>query len=409
MSDRRSLSSQLQMLLASERRNTPQLSDSPKDRSAGSRLAFVGNWQDSCPRLLLLDPKLEPVDIVAWQVIRIHAEPGQFVAFPAYSDLMRWLRVSRATIARAVTVLRLARWLPIHTGSRDSQGRFQGNVYVLQDEPLPLGETLSTDARYVQLAESSRAHRNAHVRKVADEVCATLNEVAMAPDARDYERTDLGAHLATRVERMAVLCRRGPPAFEETSHPHDTRTRVQELNSDEQNAIMPARVQDLNAAHPVQNINSVSSSKNIKTTTTLADTQPILTTPISANAGASLNFLPALKLTDSQQRVLAKRFERLPAPLRQDVLDEATARIVAKGRTLDPVRCEFDYIARLVTRALDGEFTLTDAGEELRRRREGQAAADARLERARAHTETRRLEELAAFQARQRPTESPAK
>ena len=96
-----------------------------------SQLVFVGNWQDPCPRRLLLDADLEPVDIVTWQIIRIHAEASKLVAFPSYRTLMSALKVSRATLARALAVLRLTRWLPLCAALRDPHGRFAGHVYAL--------------------------------------------------------------------------------------------------------------------------------------------------------------------------------------------------------------------------------------------------------------------------------------
>ena len=118
---------------------------------------------------------------------------------------MRWVRVSRATLARAVTVLRLARWLPLCASVRDTQGRFQSNVYALQDEPLPLAETLRADEHYVRFAEEARTHRHAHVRKLADEVCAHFIKAATGSNPETLSAIDLNDHLAARFERMMNL------------------------------------------------------------------------------------------------------------------------------------------------------------------------------------------------------------
>jgi hypothetical protein len=337
-----------------------------------SQLVFVGNWQDPCPRRLLFDSALEPVDIVTWQIIRIHADASKVVAFPSYTDLMRAVRVSRATIARALAILRLTRWLPLCAALRDADGRFAGHVYALTDEPLPLADALGIDAGYVEFTEHAQRHRSAHIRTLARDVFAGIEAAAIAPAGADLAPVRIGEHLMHRLDQML----------------HLARDRVQNLNADQ-----------------VQKLNSACSSSYIKTTTT--------TTPATRSAakpqGASdrdqgdvlrLIFPEALSLIDSQRRVLALRLEPVSASLRQAVLDEAAGRILAKRLTRDPVRCTFDYVARLCAKALDGQFVLTDAGDRVRHQRDERAKTEGRLRRAREHSEARRLKELEEHRAR---------
>ena len=397
MSNPRPLSSILRGLI--DESATTQAKEPPVSGSGVSvHLAFVGNWHDPCPRLLLLDPSLEPVDIVIWQIIRIHAEAGRLVAFPTYRDLMHWARVSRATVARAVTVLRLARWLPLCVSIRDTQGRFGGNIYALQDEPLPLAETLRTDEHYVRFAEKSRVHRHAHVRRIAGEIGRAIHEVA-ASDTQNFNTTDLDCHVANRFQRMMTLFERDPFGSPKRDHAtYHPAIRVQNLNAVTNERPAKDGVQDLNSATRVQTLNSVSSSKNFNTTTT---PKVQLTQRRSSSHSRSVHFPVELALTDSQERVLSLRLDRLSESMRQEVLDEATARILAKRCTTDPVRSEFDYIARLASRAIAGEFLFTDVGQRLREKREGRATVEKRLECARAHSERQRKKEVAAFEARQ--------
>jgi len=379
------------------------------DEVAPTKLLFLGNPQDPCPRLLLLDARLEPVDIVTWQVIRVHAQAGKAVAFPSYPELMHWVRVSRATIARAVALLRLARWLLLCAAPRDAGGRFAGNAYALVDESLPLAEMLRLDDGYIRFAEQACHHRSVHVRQVAAEVLEEAKLLAESPSPASLSPVVLGNHLAERFERIkALMTPRAPTKLSEAGAAitdSDNDLGIPSLGHGVQNLNAVAagsehRVQILNSADRVQNLNSVlattvGSSSNNKTTTTLKETGS------PENECLSLEFPPELTLTHSQQRVLGMRLAGLPPSGRQDVLDEGTARILAKRRTADPVRCEFDYIARLCSLALNGEFTLTDAGARLRDRRGQRAAGERVFERARAQSERRRLEELAAHAARQ--------
>jgi hypothetical protein len=155
--------------------------------------------------LLLLDPQLEPVDIVTWQVIRIHAEPRRAVAFPSYPELIRWVRVSRATIARAISLLRLARWLLLYSSRRDAEGRFARNVYALVDEPVPLTEMLALDGGYIDFAEQIAGHRSAHVRRVAAGVLEEARRVAVSVEPSELAPVNVGFHLERRFERIKAL------------------------------------------------------------------------------------------------------------------------------------------------------------------------------------------------------------
>jgi len=339
----------------------PSESDSSHRGQDFSQLVFVGNWQDPCPRRLLFDPQLEPVDIVTWQIIRIFADPSQAVAFPSYADLMRAVRVSRATVARALAVLRLTRWLPLCASLRGADGRFAGHVYALNDEPLPLPEMLKLDAGFVRFVEQACEHRSVHVQKLATGTIETL-QAEMGDGTRSvHAPVRVADHFASRLNAMRQL--------------------------------IGDQVQILNPAHRVQNLNSVRSS-SVKKTTTTTLTQETAGTSDTERHSSALIFPDALSLTESQRCVLRMRLERIPDALRQSVLDEAAGRVLAKRQTSDPVRCQFDYVASLWTRALEGQFVLTEAGERVRKLRAERGQAEFRLERAKAYSEANRLAEI---------------
>src|SRR3546814_6124868 len=74
-------------------------------------------------------------------------------AFPTYEQLRPWLastpcagQASHETVARALTLLRLTRWLSLVRRRRDPKtGRILGNLYVLHDEPLTPFEAMQLD------------------------------------------------------------------------------------------------------------------------------------------------------------------------------------------------------------------------------------------------------------------------
>ncbi|EGK0895591.1 helix-turn-helix domain-containing protein, partial [Salmonella enterica] len=78
-----------------------------------SGLLFMGNVHDAYPRALLLDPRLSPLDKVAWMMIRQYALQNDGAIFPSYDELQQLLAspgsglASRGTVSRALTMLRL--------------------------------------------------------------------------------------------------------------------------------------------------------------------------------------------------------------------------------------------------------------------------------------------------------------
>ena len=141
-------------------------------------MLFLGNRHTSFPKLVVQDPVLEPVDKLVWMSIRLQAsETGGSTAFPSYTSIARTANVSsKTTISRAVAILRITRWLTLCARLRGSSGRFQGNVYALHDEPLPLVDALHLDSGYMQFLRESREHQHARVRAVARGALDTIDE-----------------------------------------------------------------------------------------------------------------------------------------------------------------------------------------------------------------------------------------
>lgn len=119
----------------------------PADREhtpASDGFLYSGNRHESVPRALFLDTRLTPLERNAWQIIRLMLNADGVTAFPTYDQLRPYLastpcaqQASYETVARALTLLRLTRWLSLVRRRRDPKtGRIKGNLYVLHDEPL---------------------------------------------------------------------------------------------------------------------------------------------------------------------------------------------------------------------------------------------------------------------------------
>src|SRR3546814_12920348 len=95
------------------------------------------------PRALFLDRRLTPLERNAWQVFRLQLNDDGVTAFPTYDQLRPYLasmpcasQASHETVARALTLLRLTRWLSLVRRRRDtrtgrrSEGRRAGKEWV---------------------------------------------------------------------------------------------------------------------------------------------------------------------------------------------------------------------------------------------------------------------------------------
>lgn len=162
-------------LLLQQLKQAQQQSSGSDTEETLDGIVFSGNPHETVPRSLLLDDRLSPLERNAWQVFRLLINADGITAFPTYEQLRPYLGsvpgkfASRETVAKALTVLRLTRWLSLGRRVRDSvSGRMQGNVYILHDEPVGCVEAMELDRDYMLLVGHSLEHANKAVRTVAD-------------------------------------------------------------------------------------------------------------------------------------------------------------------------------------------------------------------------------------------------
>ena len=160
----------------------------PKETGEGAAprqdgFLYSGNRHESVPRALFLDRRLTPLERNAWQVFRLQLNDDGVTAFPTYDQIRPYLasvpcaaQASHETVARALTLLRLTRWLSLVRRRRDPRtGRIQGNLYVLHDEPLSPFEAMQLEADYLGLVSQALTHAAKAVQIVG---MNTLKEVA---------------------------------------------------------------------------------------------------------------------------------------------------------------------------------------------------------------------------------------
>jgi len=312
--------------------------EKPSARTDG--FLFSGNRHDSVPRILLLDRRLTPLERNAWQVFRLVLNDDGITAFPTYEQLRPWLAstpcagpASHETVARALTILRLTRWLSLVRKRRDpNTGRILGNVYVLHDEPLTPFEAMQLDSDYLQLVSQSLNHAAKAVQIVGEH---TLQEIA--DDPLLAERT-VPTRLDILTERLVQQ-----ESYPQVMHMHDSeegQTRLlrnrEPLSSDSEVSPKPLKNALLRNPKKDSTVRSISIDK-VRTT---------------AHAREAYR-LPErfLQLKQAQQDGALMALQQVESTQRQAVLDEWDIR--CRGST---VRNPAGYLFGMIQKAIRGEF-----------------------------------------------------
>jgi len=271
---------------------------------ANDAMLFVSHRHDAIPDSVIEDPSLEPVDKIAWMVIKRHAGGASSSNFPSYTEICQKANIaSKTTVVRCVAILRITRWLTLCARLREPCGRFRRNIYALHDEPLPLPDTLHLDPQYRQFLDASLTHPHARVRAVAQDVRGAV-DLFKAGQAEVGER--LGQH--SKTEKSVTL----------------------------------------------QNLQRRSSSSlciREKTTTTEIPDSVTLTTN---ERGEPLTY-PS-RFSANQCDLAGRQLAGVPAELRQRILDETEGRIRAERRGMPAVYDDLRFLASLCRAALKGEF-----------------------------------------------------
>jgi len=301
---------------------------------------FSGNRHDSVPRALLLDRRLTPLERNAWQVFRLMLNEDGMTALPTYEQLRPWLAstpcagpASHETVARALTILRLTRWLSLVRKRRDLKtGRILGNVYVLHDEPLTPFEAMQLDSDYLQLVSQSLNHAAKAVQVVG---ANTLQEIA--DDPLLSERT-----VPTRLDVLTQrLAQQG--CYPQAMHIHDSEEGQTSLL---RNFDTPSSDSEV-SPKPVKN----APLRNPKKDSTV---RSICINKVRTTAHAREAYrLPErfLGLKPAQQDGALMALQQVESTLRQAVLDEWEIRCRSSI-----VRNPAGYLFGMIQKAIRGEF-----------------------------------------------------
>lgn len=328
-------------------------SGKPAARS-GDAVLFSGNRHETVPRALFLDRRLTPLERNAWQVIRWQLQRDGITAFPTYDELAPYLasmpcttKASSETVARALTILRLTRWLSLVQRRRDtSTGRHQGNLYVLHDEPLSPFEAIQLDMEYLDLISRALSHASKAIQSIGYRV---LDELTTDPllagcvlptrlQIITQRLTQQGLHDETddTIDDAAPQAPSYPQHASEDGETRRLRMRG-EPPSDAEHGRKPA------AEAPLRNPNA---DRTVRI-------KPSYDGPTPVPRARDTLRLPArfATLRTEQQNGALAALQQVDPSLRQAVLDEWQARLDTHA-----VRKPAGYLFGIIGKALRGEF-----------------------------------------------------
>lgn len=302
---------------------------------------FSGNPQESVPRALFLDRRLTPTERNAWQVIKLLMGSGGQSSLPTYERLRTYLcaspcaaKASFETVSKALTVLRLTRWITLVRRRRLPNGQIQSNLYVLHDEPLTPHETIQLDHDYFALVSKAMDHASKAIRYVGERC---LKEIGMDETLGKHV---LPTRLRVLTERLSHVV--APAKSSTAPSSHDSEEGSMSLLRNRY-GLAPESEAGLKPAehHALRNpkTDCSSSSNFIKNTTTEAERLPVV--------------LPErfLRLSPHQQNLALTSIRHLDLAVQQQILAEWDRR--CQGMT---IRKPAAYLLGIVQKALQGEL-----------------------------------------------------
>lgn len=336
----------LSTLLDDALRHLPPTKDS---NPVSDGFIYSGNRHESVPRALFLDRRLTPLERNAWQVFRLLLNDDGVTAFPTYDQLRPYLastpcaeQASHETVARALTLLRLTRWLSLVRRRRDPRtGRIEGNLYVLHDEPLTPYEAMQLDPEYLGLVSHALNHASKAIQRVGYHTIQELSEDPLLSGRVLPTRLQV---LTQRMAQGGVSARKIYPQAQ-TSHESeegcDALLRNGEpLSSDSEAGTKASEIAPLR--NPKQDCTEVPSNcikRSVRTVPRARELQ---------NLRLPERFLA---LRDEQQAGALVALQQVEAEQRQAVLDEWAARCRSSE-----VRKPAGYLFGIIQAAIRGEF-----------------------------------------------------
>ncbi|UQX80514.1 STY4528 family pathogenicity island replication protein [Mannheimia haemolytica] len=351
-------------------------------------LLFVGNKHETVPLRLLTDSYLSPRAKVAWQMIKLNAYQFQGTAFPSYDELALWLSdrafqgksVSRKVVSQTLLLLRLTRWLTLCETVRNERGQVLGNVYVMNDEPLLLADSLQLNGDYLKLLEKSAKHADPLVCAVAnaiiDEMLKPENQlhhfvshipVIQARIAQQHNQFVIRSQAVELDEKAANIVQQATEIFtssnmelsEESMNLQSSNMELSEKSVNLQSSNMELSEKSVNLQSSNMELSTEKSSNplislavpNRNSDTVQYSTKYSKYSTVASDQVSVESALLKFELSKMELQQLSQLLQTLSEETRQAVLLEAEKRI-ASGSVKKPA----GYLFSLIRKAQTGVF-----------------------------------------------------
>ena len=333
------------MQVMRQTRRHPAPESSPLTRT-GDGFIFSGNRHETVPRALLLDERLTPLERNAWQVFRLLLNDDEITTFPTYDQLAPYLasmpcalRASHETVARALTLLRLTRWISLVRRHRDRRtGRILGNLYVLHDEPLTPFEAMQLDPDYLGLVSRALDHSSRSIQRVG---VHTLKEMSEDPALSGRV---LPSRLQVLTHRLRAQDWVEEPGHQQPVDSHDSEEGREPLLRNR--GVLSSESEDSEKARKSDPL------RNPKTDRTVRNEIESIEEHTIPRARSPLRLPERFwNLKQAQQSGALAALQTVEAALHQPIMDEWEARC-----STSTVRNPAGYLFGLIQRAVRGEF-----------------------------------------------------
>jgi len=293
---------------------------SPSDSPSSGVMIKMGQQFQLSPIAMLYDQAVGSHALHVYIYLRSVLDTD-ISPMPTYDAMEEQIPLSRATIATAITRLRIARWMAKCMTVRES-GRVKGSVYAIFDQPLGLYEISLFDPDYIDLLETSACtHRSLGVREAATGALERIRDMIAAGE-RPYAPE---SHIDL-LERQAALAAdpAGPGA-------------------------------EIYYATPQKQARLARKARRRRQAEDASDQGPAVALETSPSPDA-LIWPEGLRLTVQHKKIIAKAvFHDIDPDLQQPLLDQLAAAMRNKQRP-EPIRDPIAYLSGLAKRARNGEF-----------------------------------------------------
>lgn len=332
-------------------------------KSRGESVRFIGNWHESIPRILFMDPLMHAQDRNVYCVIRaLMSEegiaPNREMRFPDYSEIMKYGNIrSRVTVTKAIMAARIIGWIVLNNSSegkeRDKRsGRFKPKQWFFLDEPMPHSEICEYDHGFVAFIKQVAKRQDEHIADLARRVLVALiddhgseqdtNLYSRRLDAYETVKVESGTNSESRFFGISLMpeSRGGetsdscdeenppctdsvpgqkPPCTETVPGQKPPCTESVPGEKHQIGAILPKKGGKPAKNHHAQNLCMAPCSSSRKATTTKPDVQK-QRTALFERIGFNPNF----------RAIFTTRFDRLPDEYQELIILEMNARMDRK-------------------------------------------------------------------------------